>query len=133
MTVRDAIQEVRKVGTIWEENGKLKLRFPEPERGRLALAIQALRQNREASLRAVSEATMPKTADWPGSLAELADEIGERTGEPEAARREVWMDWYEWKAATLNRLFQEQGVLGQGTITAATVRHGERRAGVRKP
>jgi hypothetical protein len=32
----------------------------------------------------------------------------------------------EWKAAALNRLFQEQGLTRQpGRITAATVRHGE--------
>jgi hypothetical protein len=36
--------------------------------------------------------------------------------------------WAEWKAATLNRLFQEQGITGQpGRITAATVRNGERK------
>jgi len=36
--------------------------------------------------------------------------------------------WAEWKAAEVNRLFQEQGTSGQpGRITAATVRHGERR------
>jgi hypothetical protein len=35
--------------------------------------------------------------------------------------------WCEWKAAALNRLFQEQGVTGQpGRITASTARHGER-------
>jgi hypothetical protein len=40
--------------------------------------------------------------------------------------------WAEWQAATLNRLFQEQGATGQpGRITAATVRHGERKAGGR--
>lgn len=39
------------------------------------------------------------------------------------------MDWAEWKAAALNRLFQEQGATGKpGRITAATVRHGERKA-----
>jgi hypothetical protein len=38
--------------------------------------------------------------------------------------------WAEWKAAALNRLFQEQGATGKpGRITAATVRHGERKAG----
>lgn len=36
--------------------------------------------------------------------------------------------WADWKAAALNRLFQEQGTSGQpGRITAATVRHGERK------
>jgi hypothetical protein len=36
--------------------------------------------------------------------------------------------WAEWKAAMLNRLFQEQGRTGQpGRITAATVQHGERK------
>lgn len=37
--------------------------------------------------------------------------------------------WAEWKASALNRLFEEQGVTGKpGSITAATVRHGERGA-----
>jgi hypothetical protein len=36
--------------------------------------------------------------------------------------------WADWKAAALNRVFQEQGTSGQpGKITAATVRHGERK------
>lgn len=40
---------------------------------------------------------------------------------------EQFMSWAEWKAATLNRLFLEQGSSGQpGRITADTVRHGER-------
>jgi hypothetical protein len=35
----------------------------------------------------------------------------------------------EWKAMSLNRLFQEQGVTGKpGLITAATIRHGQRKA-----
>jgi hypothetical protein len=47
---------------------------------------------------------------------------------PDSAEEKlVWMDWYEWKAAALNRLFLERGVTGEpGRITAATVRHGER-------
>jgi hypothetical protein len=40
------------------------------------------------------------------------------------------VDWAEWMAAALNRLFQEQDATGKpGRITAATVRHGERKAG----
>jgi hypothetical protein len=34
------------------------------------------------------------------------------------------ISWAEWKAATLNQLFKEQGVTGQpGRITAATIQH----------
>ena len=37
-----------------------------------------------------------------------------------------WMSWYEWKAESLNRMFQKYGVLKQrGRITAETVRDGE--------
>jgi hypothetical protein len=40
------------------------------------------------------------------------------------------MSPYEWKAATLNQLFLEQGISGQpGRITAETVRDGERKQG----
>jgi hypothetical protein len=36
------------------------------------------------------------------------------------------ISWADWKAAMLNRLFQEKGSTGQpGRITAATVRDGE--------
>lgn len=36
------------------------------------------------------------------------------------------MSWAQWKAGALNRLFLEQGTLGQlGRITAETVLHGE--------
>jgi hypothetical protein len=47
-------------------------------------------------------------------------------GKPATAGQDVPQSWAEWKAAALNRLFQEQGVTGQPSrITAATVRHGE--------
>ena len=65
---------------------------------------------------------------WPESLKELADERAAASAEPEAARLEVWLDWAEWKARELNRLFLEEGVTGQpGNITADTIRHGERK------
>lgn len=45
---------------------------------------------------------------------------------PIPPEREEGMPWPEWKAAELNRLFQEQGATGQpGRVTAATVQHGE--------
>jgi hypothetical protein len=131
LTVHDAIHEIRKVGTIRAENGKLKLRFPEPERERLESVIETLRQNRETALQTLSTvesdpAIVPPATRWPQSLSELAVEVGHRSGDAEGARREVWLDWCEWKARMLNRLFQEQGVTGQpGRITGATVRHGE--------
>jgi len=47
-----------------------------------------------------------------------------------AVDREPGVSWMEWKAAALNRLFQEQGVTGQPSrITAATVEHGEKKKG----
>lgn len=71
---------------------------------------------------------VPPVSEWPQSLSELATEIGQGSGDTEGARREVWLGWCEWKAAALNRVFKEQGVTGQpGQITAATVRHGERK------
>ena len=40
----------------------------------------------------------------------------------------VGVPWAEWKAAGLNRLFQQQGLTGElGRITPATVRDGERK------
>ena len=135
MTVDEAIHEVRKVGTIRAANGKLKVRFPEPERTRLQPAIETLRHNREIALQALSGTKsdpnlIPPAAEWPQSLSELATEVGQRSGDPKAARREVWMDWCVWKAAALNRLFREQGVTGRpGRITAAAAEHGEKKKG----
>jgi hypothetical protein len=131
VTVHEAIHEVRKVGTIRAENGKLKLRFPEPERVRLEPAIDILRHNRESALQTLSTTEsdptrIPPADKWPRSLSELAAEVAQRSNDPQAARREVWMQWCEWKAVALNRLFQEQGTSGEpGRITPAVVRHGE--------
>ncbi len=130
MTVHEAIDKVRSVGTIWAESGKLKLRFPGTEQARLEPAIETLRHEREAALQTVirteSElATIPPAAKWPQSLSELAAQVGQHSADPEAARREVWIEWCESKARALNHLFQEQGLTGQpGRITPATVRHG---------
>lgn len=45
-----------------------------------------------------------------------------------ASKQERVMSWAEWQAATLNRLFLEQGLTGQsGRITADTIRHGQRK------
>lgn len=47
---------------------------------------------------------------------------------PESLEYEQGVPWAEWKAAALNRLFQDQGVTGlPGRITAATVLHGQHR------
>jgi hypothetical protein len=132
MTLHEAIREVRRVGSVRAENGKLKLRFPEAERERLGVAIEALRQNRDAALAALtsgeSNATIPALETWPESLRDLAEERGRQTGDSETAREGVWISWCEWKARELNRVFDECGFPGQGrtssNITAAIVADG---------
>jgi hypothetical protein len=136
MTLPEALDAVQSIGSVRIENGKLKLRFPEPERARLEPAIEVLRRNRDAALVALTAAesgTVPPAEAWPESLAALAHERAADTGDHEAAREEVWMCWCEWKARALNRLFQEQGVIGEpGRITTETVRHGLERKARRK-
>lgn len=127
MTVIEAIKEIRRVGSIRAESGKLKIRFPEPERPRLETAFEMLRRDRLAALEVISaDAAIPPSECWPESLRELADERAAASADPEAERRGVWLSWAEWKARELNRLFLEQGATGNlGNITAATIRRGD--------
>jgi hypothetical protein len=68
---------------------------------------------------AAVQACSPAASTW-------AEGRAQEPGASEGAEHEQGVSWAEWKAAALNRLFQEQGVTGQpGRITAATVRDGE--------
>jgi hypothetical protein len=63
--------------------------------------------------------TIPPVECWPESLADLAQERAAQTGDAEAARRETWVSWEEWKAQELNRIFDEYGNHGPGRKPAA--------------
>ncbi|HEY6343227.1 MAG TPA: hypothetical protein VIY49_17165 [Bryobacteraceae bacterium] len=135
MTIAEAIEQVQTVGSVRAENGKLKLRFPELERGRLKPAIETLRENRDTALAALTakeSGAVPPAEAWPQSLDELAQERGKQTGDIVTARKEIWISYEEFLACQLNRLFDELGTPGPGQtrskITAATVRHGMERA-----
>ena len=94
---------------------------------------------REILRSAISEITYAKDAKAPGKadpdplLHLLHTDSSETSIANQAAAESTLPDqagiqWAEWKAAMLNRLFQEQGTSGQpGRITAATVLHGEKR------
>lgn len=126
MTVTEALEMVKRVGAVEVNGEKLKLIFPEKERATLEPAIHTLRRCKAEALALL--AALPPPAEWPYSLSELAAELAQRSGDSESARREVWHSWADFKAATLNRLFQELGTSGKpGRITAVTVRHGERK------
>jgi|SRR5580658_5966266 hypothetical protein len=73
----------------------------------------------------------PQSAIEPEQAVIRADDgIALRCDEPRVPQGDGGVSWAEWKAAALNRLFQEQGTPGQpGRITAETVRHGERSRG----
>jgi hypothetical protein len=102
VTVAEALGAVQGVGTAEVSEGKLKLRFPEKMRATLQPAIDTLRNGKAEALARLAE------PDLTGRGSSLESE-----GIP----------WAEWKAAALNRLFQEQGATGKpGRITAATVR-----------
>ena len=80
MTIAQALVLVRRVGTVAEAGGKLKLAFPERMRPSLAQAIEALKANKAEALAQVAQ--LP----------------------PEELVEPAWTDWAERKAASLNRL-----------------------------
>jgi hypothetical protein len=139
MTLHEALGEVRRVGSIRVENGKLKLRFPEAERFRLEPAIDALRQNRDAALQALASTesgAVPPPACWPESLLNLAQEYGEQTGDIETAREKIWITYTEFLARRLNLILDETGMPGPGRTPAKikpeTIRNGMEKAARRR-
>jgi hypothetical protein len=115
MTLQESIDEVRRIGSIRVENGKLKLRFPEADGPRLKPAIAVLRQNRDAALLVLTTTdarAVPPPECWPESLLGLAQQRGRQSGDPEAAKAEVWISYTEFLAERLNKLFDEHGKHG---------------------
>jgi hypothetical protein len=111
MTLPEAVEEIRRVGSLTVESGKLKLRFLEAERSRLAPALAVLRANRDAVIEQVSEPARAEPTQ-PSKLADL---------DPEARG----LLYAQWRAAQLNELFRLHGQTGQpAQITAATVADG---------
>ena len=200
MTVAEALSAVRRVGTVENYAGNLRLRFPETATSTLQSAIGTLRAGKAEALGLLSGPDPAELArasavlkragvrimaleggatigvwsdlDGPEVRATLrtfgSDRLPVRyldgasvpmrykarrvEGEPvpmsvlaemERSPAEPWkvrermlnkmgwcakgIPWAESKAATLNQLFQEQGVTGKpGRFTPETVRHGER-------
>lgn len=103
MIIADALTAVREFGSIRVEGSRLKLRVARAAMSKLAPAIEALLVQKSAVLAML------------GSV------------EQDEHQSPMPTPWAEWKATELNRLFQEEGVVGQpGRITARTVEHGER-------
>jgi hypothetical protein len=96
MTVPDAIRSVQQIGSIRAQNGKLQLRFPKSERQWLESSIDVLRREKAEA------------------LAILEGEEGHARADSTDSKGVPWADW---KAATLNRIFQEQGVTGEPSGT----------------
>ena len=110
MTVEEAVQAVRQFGTLEAHGGGLKLRVRSDAMGKLSPAIEVLRLHKSDALETLGSSR---------SAMRPAYSKDEPVGVP----------WAEWKAAVLNRLFQQQGVTGElGRITPETIRDGERKA-----
>jgi hypothetical protein len=132
--VIEAIETLQERGELGLSKGRIVYRGAAC--AEVEQAINILRRNRNtaiAALAASESGTIPPAEAWPESLAELANERAAQSGDLEAARKEVWISWCEWKARALNRLFLEHGLTGEpGRITAETVRDGTKRAARRR-
>jgi hypothetical protein len=159
VTVAEALNAIRRVGTVENQAGNLRLRFPETAASELRPAVDALRTGKAEALTlmasrdpaqlARASAVFDRTGVPVGHKARRADEefvkltysvtMEPHPAEPRKARDRMlnemgWcstgIPWADWKAAAMNRLFQQHGATRKpGRITAATVRHGERKAG----
>ena len=126
MNLIRAIETIKAAGRVRVDGADLIVRFPREHGPEIEAALNTLREHKWEAIRLLVE--VPSAEEWPESLRELAEEISADSNDPETARREVWLSWYEWKAQRLNELFRSQGKTGEpGRINAATIRHGERK------
>jgi hypothetical protein len=91
MTVPEALETVRRAGEVRVENGRIKTRFKETERGRLQPAIDFLRSHRGEALRLLTESANSIGTEGLATL--------ESTGQPTnhdraAAERELAKEIY---------------------------------------
>jgi hypothetical protein len=118
-TIQEAIRQIQQVGSIRAENGDLKVRIPAQERARLQPAIEVLRREKEAALQVLGEPKKLYTSEG------CIDAANDPSYKDPYAGKKVYETWADWKAASLNKLFLEQGKTGRpGRITAETIRHG---------
>jgi hypothetical protein len=100
VTVVDALRTIGRVGSIEVAGRKLKLKFPERDSASLQPAIEVLRSHKDVAL---------------AMLSDPLDDHG--------------MSWAQWKASSLNWLFQDLGTSGRPARITAEAVHGERKRG----
>lgn len=112
------INRVNGVNRVGEEKGAMA--------NYLQMALRALTRMKESTV------SFPRVSSPDMTMPEGEGPDAERPNVTTGVKAadEAGVPWAEWRAAELNRLFQEQGLTGQpGRITAATVRHGRASAG----
>jgi hypothetical protein len=122
MRALEALKAARAAGVDITLDGEdLVLQAPAPPP---ALVLDALSRNKAEIVALLRLGNDRRTGeDWQAFDHEQADV--RLSGIPAETKG---ISWAEWKAATLNRLFQEQGIAREpGRISTATVLHGERR------